>query len=127
MSHQQEHTNVLQERLARIFESQIRSWNGNARLSKVFWRDGVLTSSILILLYAVTINTQHLVAEQFLLVLFGFYTIWILVSIWRCSAAVDTFWSLLARFLTIAWAANVAFVLLFRQLELLVLFTNITV
>ena len=59
-----------------------------------------------------------MLVEQALLIFFGLCTIWIPVSIWRCSFAADPFWGLLARWLTIAWAANAALVLFFRQLEL---------
>jgi hypothetical protein len=124
MSHQKKHANAFRMLLARLFQREIRAWQGNARLSTVFWRYGVLTSSILVLLYATTVFLHQLIAEQILLILFALYTIWILVAMWRCSVATDSLWSLLARFLTVAWAANVALILLFRQLELLVLFAS---
>jgi len=75
-------------------------------------------------LYATTIYLHQHIAEQVLLICASFYTIWILVSIWRCSLVEGTFWGQLARFLTIAWAANVTLILLFRQLELLTIFAN---
>lgn len=126
MNRQPKPAKALQVLLARLFTNEIRAWKGNAPLSKVFWCDGVLTSSILTLLYATTIQLSQLIAEQVLLIGFGLYTIWILVSIWRCSLAIDTFWAMLTRFLTIAWAANVALILLFRQFDLMVLFVSIT-
>ncbi|MFX0541225.1 hypothetical protein ACEWPM_005770 [Roseovarius sp. S4756] len=124
MGHQQKQPNAVQVLFARFFEREIQIWYGNARLSTLFWRDGVLTSFILILLYATTIYLHQLVAEQLLLVFVVVYTVWILVSIWRCSLATGTVWGVFARFLVIAWAANVALVLLFRQLELLILFAD---
>jgi hypothetical protein len=46
------------------------------------------------------------------------YSVWILVSVWRCADNVRTrpldqdpeFWSTLARWSTVAWALNVLFV-----------------
>lgn len=107
---------------ARFFAPEIRAWQGRAPLAAVFWRSGVLTSGVLMVLYVTTVVQRQLLAEQALLILFGLYSIWILVSIWRCSLAADPFWSLLARLLTVAWAANVALVMLFRELELLLQF-----
>ncbi len=124
MRHQHENPDAVAILFARLFENEIRAWNGNARLHIVFWRYGVLTSSILILLYGTTVVLHQLIAEQLLLVLLLPYAVWVLVSIWRCSLATDTLWGLLARFLTIAWAVNVALILIFRQLDLLVLFAD---
>ncbi len=126
MSQQPNHENSVEDLLARIFENQIRAWRGDAPLFRVFWFDGVLNSSVLILLYATTVYLHQRVAEQALLIFFGFYTVWILVSIWRCSAASETFWAMMAKFLTIAWAANALFILFFRQLELLALFAGVS-
>ncbi len=105
--------------LRKFFAEEIRAWHGHAPLASVFWLRGVLGSSVLILLYATTVYLEQAFAEQALLVIFGGYTIWILVAIWRCSQADDTFWSFMARLLTVAWAGNAAMILLFRQLDLL--------
>jgi hypothetical protein len=118
--------NALPELLGRLFPAEMRAWRGRADLATVFWFYGVLTSSILGILYAATIYLRHPVAEQLLLIGFALYTVWILVSIWRCSLATETMWGLLARFLTIAWAGNVAMLLVFRQFELLILFAGLT-
>lgn len=126
MNHETKHGHGLHEMLARLFPAEMRAWNGDADLATVFWFYGVLTSSILMIFYAATIYLLHPVAEQLLLICFALYTVWILVSIWRCSLATDTFWSLLARFLTIAWAGNAAMLLVFRQFELLILFSGFT-
>ncbi len=106
--------------LASLFAPELRAWYGKAPLTSVFWLYGVLVSSLLIVLYARAVRQGHLFTEQILLILFGLYTVWILVSIWRCSFARETFWGLLARLLTVTWAANAALVLLFLQLELLI-------
>ncbi|MCZ7675539.1 MAG: hypothetical protein M5U35_06290 [Roseovarius sp.] len=119
MSHDPEPANTGPTLLERIFASEIRAWHGRAPLWSVFWLKGVLTSGVLLVLYATTVILHQPLAEQGLLIFCGLYTVWILVSIWRCSLASDTFWALLARYLTIAWAANAGLVLFFRQLELL--------
>ena len=110
--------------LVAFFEPEVRAWRGEARLWTVFWLHGVLVSSVLIGFYVSSIYRSEALLEQALLICFGVYTIWILFSIWRCSLAADPFWGLLARWLTIAWAANAALVLFFRQLELLALYVE---
>lgn len=108
----------------RLFANELRAWRGEADLSRVFWIQGVLTSAVLMMLYATTIYLEQRIAEQLLLIVVVFYSIWILVSIWRCAAASSTFWAMLARFLTVAWALNTAMILLFREMELLAIFTS---
>ncbi len=105
--------------LARLFADEIRAWHGTGRLSTVFWRYGVLNTVVLMVLYATTVYLNQRVAEEILLIAFVPYSVWILVSIWRCASATPSLWGELARFLTIAWAANLTMILFFRQLELL--------
>ncbi len=50
------------------------------------------------------------------------YTVWILVAIWRSAPNAGPFWATVARMLTVAWALNAAFVLLFLQTELVLRF-----
>jgi hypothetical protein len=64
-----------------------RAWRGEAELGGLFWIDGVLASSLLVALYATTVVLGQRFAEQVLLILCAGYTLWILVSIWRCSQA----------------------------------------
>ncbi len=109
---------TLHSCLVAFLEPEVRAWRGEARLGTVFWFHGVLVSSVLIAFYISSIYRSEALLEQALLICFGAYTIWILVSIWRCSLGADPFWGLLARWLTVAWAANAALVLLFRQLEI---------
>lgn len=97
-------------------------WLGNAPLGRVFWGHGVVLSNLLLGLYGATIYFAQPLAEQFLLICIGLYTLWILVAIWRSAAKVDTVWSLLAQMLTVAWAVNVGLILLFREMELLMIF-----
>ncbi len=125
MSHDPEPANTGRDLLKRVFANELRAWHGRAPLATVFWINGVLSSCVLIVLYATTVILGQPVAEQALLIFCGLYTVWILVSIWRCSLASDTFWALLARYLTIAWAANAALVMLFRQLELVAQFAGL--
>lgn len=108
--------------LARLFSAEIEMWHGNAPLARVFWGHGVLLSNILLGLYGASIYFGQPLAEQFLLIGFGLYMLWILVAIWRSAARISTIWSLLARMLTIAWAVNIAMVLLFRELDLMTRF-----
>lgn len=115
----------LRSLMTRILASEARIWRGHARLAGVFWLDGVLGSSALVVLYATALYLRAPVAEQALLLFCGVYTVWILVAIWRSSQGRSGFWPLLARYLTIAWAANVALVLVFRQLDLVLLFVGV--
>jgi hypothetical protein len=101
-----------------------RAWRGEAELGAIFWIDGVLASSLLVALYATTVVLGQRFAEQVLLILCAGYTLWILVSIWRCSQVSESFWSRMARLMTIAWAADTALVLAFRQLDLLIAFAG---
>lgn len=108
--------------LARIFSPELQIWRGDAPLARVFWGYGVLLSTILLGAYGATIYFDLPRAEQILLICLGLYTLWILVAIWRSADGVTTVWSVLARMLTVAWAVNIAMILLFRELELMTLF-----
>lgn len=103
-----------------FFEPEIRAWHGGEPLLKVFWGYGVLTSSILALLYVFALYGNRYAIQQILLLVFVAYTVWILISVWRCADHAQPVWRLLARSLTIAWAANTIMVLSFLQLDLLV-------
>ncbi|MDP1730925.1 MAG: hypothetical protein Q8L54_07065 [Devosia sp.] len=116
--HQSKPTHSLRSGLTAFFAPEFRAWRGEARLSAVFWVHGVLVSSVLITLFATSIYRGQVFLEQALLIGFGFYTAWVLVSIWRCSSAAEPFWGVLAKLLTVPWAANAALVVFFLQLEL---------
>lgn len=124
MTRQPQQGRALHAFLERMFASELRAWRGQARLARVFWQHGVLASAVLILLYGTAIQQHQPVFEQVLLIASGLYTLYILVSIWRCSEGNTGSWAVLARILIIPWAANVALVLSFRQLELLLLFVS---
>jgi hypothetical protein len=86
----------------------------------VFWVYGVATSIIIVALYIIAFYDGRTVLRQVLLPCFATYTAWILISVWRCASNTnEKIWGTLARFLTVAWAANTILVLTFLQLNLL--------
>ncbi len=106
--------------LARLFAAERRAWRGEMALWRVFWGYGVLASSALIALFASAISLGQRALQQGLILVFAGYTVWILVAIWRCAPNALPYWGNLARWLTMAWALNAAFVLAFLQLDLVI-------
>jgi hypothetical protein len=105
---------------ADFFAAEFRAWRGEQRLWKVFWVYGVVTSGVLIAFYVTAFYVDRIALRQVLLLCFAPYTAWILVSVWRCASNTkEKLWGTLARFLTVAWAANTILVLTFLQLNLL--------
>ena len=105
---------------ADFFAPEIRAWRGEEPLWKVFWVYGVATSFIIVALYIIAFYDGRTVLRQVLLPCFATYTAWILISVWRCASNTnEKIWGTLARFLTVAWAANTILVLTFLQLNLL--------
>jgi hypothetical protein len=103
-----------------FFEPEVRAWRGQQPLWKVFWVYGVAASSVIVALYASAIYAGQRSLQQVLLLVFSAYTVWILVSVWRCADnARERVWGLFARMLTVAWAGNAAMVVLFLELDLL--------
>lgn len=102
-----------------FFEPELRAWFGVAPLRRVFWGYGVFASSVLAGIYALAIIEHRLVLQQALLVFFAGYTVWVLVSVWRCSENAEAHWRLIARSLTITWATNATMVGIFLQLDLI--------
>jgi hypothetical protein len=95
----------------------LRNWRGETPLWRVYWLYGVLGSAVLTALIAVPalsgwITLPVLAAA---LVAGAAYTLWIVVSIWRCAFNIEKehfgierdAWAMLARWLTVAWAINV--------------------
>ncbi len=115
---------TLRAAFQRLFNAELLAWYGLLPLWKVFWGYGVLASSVLIGLYAMAIFEGRPALQQALLIFFAAYTVWILVSVWRCAETSDPHWGLIARCLTVAWAANAALVVLFLQLDLLVAYVR---
>lgn len=105
--------------LIRVFGPELSAWYGLVPLCKVFWGYGVLASSVLVGLYALALAEQQTALQQSLLILFVSYTVWFLVSVWRCAEASHPQWRLIARSLTVAWAGNAALVVMFLQLDLI--------
>lgn len=108
--------------LSLFFGPEIRVWRGEASLRLVFWGYGVVVSSIVVALFATAYNLNQIAFQQTLIVLSALYTGWIVIGIWRCASNAVPFWGGLARLLTVAWALNTAFVLMFLQIDLLVNF-----
>ncbi len=104
--------------LAQVFASEIRAWHGEAALGPLFWGRGVGVSLLLIVFHATLIWQGAVLLQQLSLVAIAAYTVWILVAVWRCAGRADPNWGTLARWLTVAWAANAAMVLLFLELDL---------
>lgn len=96
-------------------------WRGDGPLWKVFWVWGVAGSWILAALFlaavlAIGISWALYIATGVIMIA---YTIWILVSVWRCAVNVEEHWGVIARALTFAWALNVVLVGGFLGLDLL--------
>lgn len=109
---------ALRRTVLRVFETELQAWRGLEPLWKAFWCYGVLASSVLIGLYGIAVAQQEIAMQQALLIVFAAYTVWIIVSVWRCAEASEYVWRTLARGLTIAWAGNAALVVTFLQLDL---------
>ena len=57
---------------------------------------------------------------QIVLLLLAAYTVWIVVSVWRCAFNVEKpMYGHMARALTVAWAINALLVLGFLELQIL--------
>jgi hypothetical protein len=96
-----------------------RYWHGEGRLAPLYWLWGVVGSFAL----AIVVAGLPLAGVAGLpwalagITLGAVYTLWILVSIWRCAENIDSTvllgapreaWTWLARALTIGWALNAA-------------------
>jgi hypothetical protein len=102
-----------------LLAPEICAWRGGQPLWKVFWVYGVATSCGIAALYFGAMASGQTVLRQVLLVVLAAYTAWIVVSVWRCADNTsEHVWGTLARFLTIAWAANALLVVTFLELDL---------
>jgi len=102
-----------------LFASPLRAWSGDAPLGQVFWGYGVFVSTLLIAAFIGALYRHDVWVQEALLVVFLAYTVWILTAIWRCSETGASVWHMVARLLTITWAANTLLVAGFLQLNLL--------
>lgn len=108
--------------ISRFFGAEIRVWRGEAPLRSVFWGYGVAASSAVAVLFVTAIDQRQVALQQVLIIASALYTLWFVVGVWQCAANAAPFWGNLARLLSVAWAMNVALVLMFLQIDLLVQF-----
>jgi len=97
-------------------------WRGHGPLWKVYWLYGVLGSFVLALILLLLMQRGAIdsVWFQLVLLLLGAYTVWIVVSVWRCAFNVgNPTYGHMARALTVAWAINALLVLGFLEIEFL--------
>jgi hypothetical protein len=97
-------------------------WRGHGPLWKVYWLYGVLGSNVLALILFVLMERSALSSGwfQLVLLLLAAYTVWIVVSVWRCAFNVEKpVYTHMARALTVAWAINALLVLGFLELQFL--------
>jgi hypothetical protein len=97
-------------------------WRGRGPLWKIYWLYGVLGSNVLALILLLLMRGSALgsVWFQVVLLLLAAYTVWILVSVWRCAFNVENpMYAHMARALTAAWAINALLVLGFLELQFL--------
>ncbi|MCB1461290.1 MAG: hypothetical protein KDJ90_02410 [Nitratireductor sp.] len=105
--------------MTEFFEPELSAWRGRMPLWKVFWGHGVLVSSLLVWIYALANYQDRVVLREVTILVFAAYTVWVLVAIWRCTINANRFWGSIARWLVVAWAGNIAMLLPFLQLDLL--------
>lgn len=97
-------------------------WRGQGPLWKVYWLYGVLGSNVLALVLFLLMQRGAIdsVWFQLVLLLLAAYTVWIVVSVWRCAFNVEKpMYGHMARALTVAWAINALLVLGFLELQIL--------
>lgn len=97
----------------------LKYWHGQGPLWRVFWLYGVLTSHVLAAIYIFAMTANAVALQQVLLPLCFLYTLWIVVSVWRCAPNTSReLYMYVARALTVPWALNTIFIILFLQMEL---------
>lgn len=109
-------TSYLRPALVLFFKPEIRAWRGERSLKTVFWGYGVLGTIGVGALYFLA---DHAMLRQILLVLIVGYMVWLLVSIWRSSSALDRIWNVFARLLVVAWTGNTTMLVLFLEIDLI--------
>lgn len=99
----------------------VAHWRGRGRLGTVFWVWGVAVSTAVtaVFLALTAAGGTGFVIGQLLLLAFVPYTVWILVSVWRCAPNTPVEWqAVAARWLTVAWAINAFFLIVFVEIDL---------
>ena len=97
-------------------------WRGHGPLWKAYWLYGVLGSNVLALILLLLMQRGAIdsVWFQIVLLVLAAYTIWIVVSVWRCASNVENaLYGQMAKALTVAWAINALMVLGFLELQFL--------
>jgi ABC-type sugar transport system permease subunit len=97
-------------------------WRGQGPLWKVYWLYGVLGSNVLAAILLLLMQRSGLGGGWFqvVLLLLAVYTVWIVISVWRCAFNVENAaYGHMARALTVAWAINAVLVLGFLELQFL--------
>lgn len=96
--------------------------SGEGPLWKVFWLYGVIPSNLLLAAILAMLWREAPVGPIIaMLAVLLVYTGWIVVSVWQCSDNVkrENYYGVLARWLTVAWAANTIFFTSFLVIDLL--------
>jgi hypothetical protein len=97
-------------------------WRGQGPLWKVYWLYGVLGSNVLAVILLILMQRGGLAGGwlQLVLVALVAYTVWIVISVWRCAFNVENpVYGHMARALTVAWAINAVLVLGFLEVQFL--------
>jgi hypothetical protein len=102
-----------------FFGADLKTWRGEQPLWLTFWIYGAGVSGFLAILYGVAVYAARPAFQQILLIVLGTYTVWVLISLWRCTEDAKRLSGVMARFLIVPWAANVALLLAFLQIGLL--------
>jgi hypothetical protein len=106
--------------VADFFGTEIRAWRGEEPLGKVFWGYGVAISGLLAILYGAALYARRAGLQEVLLLCFAGYSVWVLVSIWRCVENTrQALWGVLARQITVIWTGNVLMLLLFLEIDVI--------
>jgi hypothetical protein len=104
---------------SRFFGAELKTWRGEQPLWLTFWIYGAAVSGFLAILYGVAVYAAAPAFQQMLLIVLGAYTVWVLISLWRCTEGAIRLSEMMARFLIVPWATNVTLVLAFMQIGLL--------
>ena len=84
------------------------------------WGYGVLVGWLVARLFVLFYNLDLPWLQQLVLGFLLIHSGWIVIAVWRCAPNASQEWhGLLARAMTIAWALNAAFMLLFLELDFL--------
>lgn len=100
----------------------VDAYNGKEPLWRVFWLYGVFFSTVVttLFLWVVSQDIHFLAIDQVLVIAFIPYTVWLLISIWRCAFNVSQeLYGHIGRALTVAWALNAALLVVSVELDVL--------